>query len=148
VSTKRSVAWDKDFHFYTDCFDDESVYLEIEGVEFEARPDRVVVTIPKSIWLVISASRVLESEWLDKTDAEIESYAVAAVDERIKKYGGSDGLGALCGSGVYGSANDPRERQIGRGIAYLKQEREKQQHWRDEANAIRDRMSKRNGRAE
>ena len=36
MSTKVSVAYGDNFHFYQECLDEENVHLQIEGVEFKA----------------------------------------------------------------------------------------------------------------
>lgn len=59
MSTKCTISYSHepefDFHFYHECFDDEAVYLELEGpdIEFEAYKDRVMIRIPNKIWNTI-----------------------------------------------------------------------------------------------
>lgn len=36
MSTKCSLAYGDTFHLYQECFDEDNVYLELEGIEYEA----------------------------------------------------------------------------------------------------------------
>ena len=51
VASTRNESKERNlsFHLYQECFDEDNVYLELEGVEFEASPERVMVTIPIAI---------------------------------------------------------------------------------------------------
>jgi len=50
MSTKATISYGPDFHLFEECFDGESVYLEVENTDFEVDPNRVAVKIPLDIW--------------------------------------------------------------------------------------------------
>ena len=52
MSTKASIAYGDDFHFYTEVLENDCVYLEMSGyaIEFEAGPKHVMVRIPAHVW--------------------------------------------------------------------------------------------------
>ncbi|SRR6266404_8887661 len=130
MSTKSTIAHGKNFHFYHEVLDDNFVYLELEGVEFEAGYNRLMVPIPIHIWEVIRRYPGVDLDWADKTDAEVRRYVEDEVDERIEEYSKTDQNGRslfrVLGSMVYGSADDPREKQIAAGIDYFNRQREHQ----------------------
>lgn len=132
MSTKATVAYGPNFHLYKEVFDENFIYLELEGVSFEASYNRVMVPIPVHIWEVIRQYPGTDLSWSDKTDEDIESYVEQEVNERIRKYEQADNdqhrsLIALCGSLTYGEADSPHQEQLERGVAYFKQLREHQQ---------------------
>ncbi|MEA5536861.1 hypothetical protein [Crocosphaera sp. XPORK-15E] len=132
MSTKATVAYGPNFHLYKEVFDENFIYLELEGVSFEAGYNRVMVPIPVHIWEVIRQYPGTDLSWSDKTNEEIESYVEQEVNERLMKYEQAEndqhrGLIALCGSLTYGSADSPRQEQMEQGVAYFKQLREHQQ---------------------
>src|SRR5438874_9471962 len=137
MSTKATIAYGKNFHFYHEVFDDNFVYLELEGVEFEAGYNRVMVPIPIHIWEVIRRYPGIDLDWADKSDAEISQHVEGEVDERIKRYAETDQNGRrlfrVLGSMVYGSADEPREKQIAAGIDYFNRRRK---HQRQISSAI------------
>ena len=131
MSTKSTIAYGKNFHFYHEVLDDNFVYLELEGVEFEAGYNRVIVPIPIHIWEVIRRYPGIDLAWATKSDSEITQYVENEVDERIQDYSKTDengrGLIRILGSMVYGSADEPREDQIAAGIDYFNRRREHEQ---------------------
>lgn len=131
MSTKSSIAYGDNFHFYKECFDEENVYLELDSVEFNASNNQVTVTIPVAIWEVIRQYDVLNLSLADKSDREIEAMVEQEVDRRIEKYQSTDDerakqFASLSGSLRYGSADLPRNEQMNTGILYYRQERERQ----------------------
>jgi len=132
MSTKATVAHGKNFHLYHEVLDDNFIYLELEGVQFEATYNRVVVPIPVHIWEVIRKYEGTDLSWADKTDEEILSYVEQEVDERIQRYeqAGDEKLKALAslfGSMVFGYSDAPRSQQIEQGVNYYQEMREHQQ---------------------
>jgi hypothetical protein len=123
MSTKATIAYGPTFHFYQEVFDDDAVYLELEGVQFEAGYNRVMVPIPVHIWEVIRQYPGVDLSFAEKTDAELEQYVEQEVNERVRQYQeaseNAKGLVSLCGALVYGSAEEPREQQIARGLEYF-----------------------------
>ncbi len=53
MSTKYSLARGPQFHLYCEVFDEDNVYLELDGTQFEAGYNRVLLPIPAHIWEVI-----------------------------------------------------------------------------------------------
>ena len=131
MSTKATVAYGKNFHLYKEVFDEDSIYLEIEGVPFEASYNRVMIPIPIHIWEVIRQYEGTDLSWANKTDEEIVRYVEQEVDKRIQKYQQAENeqskrLIALFGSMPYGAADLPRQQQIEQGITYFNSLREHQ----------------------
>ena len=71
MSTKSTIAYGRDFQLYHKAFDEDYVYLELEGTQFEASYNPVKVAIPIHIWEVIRRYRGIDLKYSDKTDAEI-----------------------------------------------------------------------------
>ena len=132
MSTKATVAYGSNFHLYQEVLDENFIYLELEGVSFEASYNRVMVPIPVHIWEVIRQYPGTDLSWSDKTDEEIARYVEQEINERIERYQKAEndqhrGLIALFGSLDYGSADTPRQEQIEQGVAHFEQLREHQQ---------------------
>ncbi len=132
MSTKATVAYGANFHLYQEVIDDNFIYLEMEGVPFEASYNRVMVPIPVHIWEVIRKYEGVDLSWALKTDEEIIQYVEQEVDERIEQYQQADNDGerqliALLGSIPFGLADTPRSEQIEQGVIYFKRLREHQQ---------------------
>jgi hypothetical protein len=86
MSTKVTVAYGKNFHLYKEVFDEDFIYLEIEGIQFEASYNRVMMPIPIHIWEVIRQYEGTDLSWASKTEEEIVRYVEQEVDEWIQKY--------------------------------------------------------------
>ncbi|MGK7947969.1 MAG: hypothetical protein AB4368_03965 [Xenococcaceae cyanobacterium] len=132
MSTKVTVAYGKNFHLYKEIFDENFIYLEVEGVQFEASYNRVMIPIPVHIWEVIRQYEGTDLSWASRTDDEIAQYVEQEVDKRIQKLKEAENekskrLIALLGSMPYGMADIPRQQQIEKGIAYFESLREHQQ---------------------
>ena len=143
MSTKVSVAYGDNFHFYQECFDEENVYLQIEGVEFKATPHGVMVQIPLHIWSVIREHSLLNLSLVDKSDDEIEAMVTSEVTQRIKEYAEAleeqkTSMIFIGGSFVYGSPDLSRQEQIENGIQSLSNEREKQRELLSKINALKE----------
>jgi hypothetical protein len=123
MSTKATLAYGPTFHFYQEVFDDDAVYLELEGVQFEAGYNRVMVPIPVHIWEVIRQYPGVDLSFAEKTDAELEQLVEQEVEERMWRYQeaseNAKGLVSLFGALAYGAADEPREQQITRGLAHF-----------------------------
>ena len=131
MSIKVTVAYGKNFHLYKEVLDEDFIYLEIEGVQFEASYNRVMIPISVHIWEVIRQYEGTDLSWADTTEEEIARYVEQQVDERIQKYQQAENepnkrLIALLGSIPYGGADTPRQQQIEQGITYFKNLREHQ----------------------
>lgn len=121
MSTKCTLAHGPNFHLYHDAFDDSNVYIELDGMHFEANSSRVMVQIPLPIWEVIRQRSGGELAYADKSDNEIQAYVEREVDERRKRYaeaGDRKQLIGLAGSLVFGPVDRPLEEQIASGVAH------------------------------
>ncbi|MBO0862272.1 MAG: hypothetical protein J2P21_28005 [Chloracidobacterium sp.] len=133
MSTKATIAHGNNFHFYHEVLDDNHVYLELEGMEFEAGYNRVMVSIPIHIWETIRGLGAARLDLVNHTDEDLLAMIEADVDERIGEYQEalhtnpdlSNWLKFL-GCLTYGGADEPREEQIKRGMDYYRGERQRQ----------------------
>ena len=123
MSTKATIAHGRNFHLYHEVLDEDNVYLELEGTQFEAGYNRVMVLIPVHVWEVIRQYPGIDLRYADKTDAELSQFVEKQVDDRIKQYAEADerarGLVSLFGSLAFGAADEPREQQIASGLDYF-----------------------------
>lgn len=133
MSTKSTIAYGNNFHFYHEAFDDDHVYLELEGTEFEAGHGRVMVSIQMHIWETIRPLGGARLELVNHTDEDLLATVEADVNERIARHEEllrenpeRVGFASLCGLFVYGGADDPREEQIKSGMEHYRRERERQ----------------------
>lgn len=131
MSTKATIAYGPNFHLYHEALDEDYVYLELEGTQFEASYNRVMVPIPVHIWEVIRRYPGIDLRYADKTDEELRAYVAHEVDDRIRYYEQAaeraKGLASLSGALAFGPADQPREQQIAVGIEYFTKVREHQQ---------------------
>lgn len=136
MSTKATIVYGPSVHFYHEALDDDYVYLELEGVPFEASYNRVMVPIPIHVWEVIRRYPGIDLAFADKTDDELRQYVERQVDERIQAFREAEsgnGVTRLAGSLAYGTADLPRETQIEAGMQHFLQVRD---HQRRIAQAI------------
>jgi hypothetical protein len=131
MSTKATIAHGSNFHFYHEVLDEDYVYLEVDGTQFEASYSRVMVPIPIHVWEVIRHYPGIDLKYADKTDAELRQLVEQEVDKRLKLYDqgneGTKGLVSLCGALAFGRADQPREQQIAAGIEYFTELRKHRQ---------------------
>jgi hypothetical protein len=132
MSTKSTIAYGPTFHLYHEALDEDFIYLELEGVAFEASYNRVMVPIPVHIWEIIRQYPGVDLTWAEKSDEEIRAYVEREVDERIQRYTQEEnprvrGLLAVFGAIVFGTVDMPREEQITQGMSYFMKQREHQQ---------------------
>ena len=134
MSTKCSLAHGPGFHLYREVFDDNNVYLEVEGTHFKASYNRVMLPIPVPVWEVIRCCQGADYEYVDKTDAELRDEVERSVDERLTLYEDASERMAprhrLFGIAIFGSIDAPREEQVAKGIAHFTQIRVHQQQIR------------------
>lgn len=102
----------------------------MEGTQFEASYNRIMVPIPVHVWEVIRQYPGIDLEFADKTDEELRQYVEQEVEERLKRYKEADakakGLVSLLGALAYGTADQPREEQVATGMEYFTRMREQQ----------------------
>lgn len=139
MSTKFTLACDDTFHIYKEALDEHYVYLELEGVKYEASYNRVMVPIPIHIWEVIRQRGAVDLSLVNQSDVELLIKVETDVEHRIKEYEQNpSGLAAFFGSLVYGIANEPRSEQIQRGIEYYKTLRSQQQEIKAAVDALEE----------
>lgn len=119
MSTKSTIVYGKDFHFYTDFNDDDKgVWLELRGddIEYSVCKNSVSIRIPMDIWESIRKKSLIDFAFADKTDEVLQKEVEEEVDKRIKEYNEADdrmkSFVALCGCMLYGDIESPREEQI------------------------------------
>ncbi len=131
------------FIFMKKCAKEHYVYLELQGVNYEAGYNRVMVPIPIHIWEVIRKYGAPDLSLVDKTDEELLAKVEKYVDERIKEYEQNpSALNNYFGSLAYGAASDPRSEQIQRGIEYYQARRRDQQEIKSAINALEAKNSR------
>jgi hypothetical protein len=134
MSTKNSLAYGPGFHLYQELFDDNNIYLEMEGTRFEAAYNRIMVPIPVHIWEVIRRVASVSFDYADKSDAEIRDEVNRDVNARLKQYAEASENGkrldALSGPLLFGPIDASREEQVAKGIAHFTQIREHQRQIR------------------
>ena len=81
MSTKCTLKYGDDYHFYEECFDMEHVYLEIDGADFSACKDGVMVEIPRRIWNEIVKVGILNV----MTPEEVRKSMIETMEEFEKK---------------------------------------------------------------
>lgn len=131
MSTKSSIFNGKKAHFYHECFDEDAVYLELQGDQtwFEASPDHVRVLIPAAVFEAMKQYPLLDFSLAKATDRDLRARVNDFIQKRRQWMKRDPKLGACSGSFVYGSGDDPVRTQVRRGMASLRKERAKQQRW-------------------
>jgi hypothetical protein len=151
MSTKNSLAHGPGFHLYREAFNDDNVYLEIEGTHFEAAYNRVMLPIPVHIWELIRRYPGASYEHADKTDDELRDEVEHAVDERIARFREAKDQGkplaGLLGRIMFGSVEASRDEQITMGLAHFARIREHQRQIRQAVGELEEqqRRSESNG---
>jgi hypothetical protein len=124
MSTRSSMVYSPEFHFYHDLQDEEEgdVHLDLRG--------KGRITIPAAIWATIRQYGAVDVSLAPLTDDDLLAKVTAEVDERIQDYTeASDGMKpfyAFVGSAAFGSAAEEREAQIAEGMKTYKALRERQ----------------------
>ena len=131
MSTKSTIKYGDDFHFYNECFEDDKVYLELDKASWDAdSTGRITVGIPIAIWEFIKDTPSTEFKYAHMSDSDLEKDVTNYVDERIAKYNSEEDTAKawtnFIGCIPYGLASDPRDEQISRGIDYYTCIREKE----------------------
>lgn len=147
MSTKSTIKYGDDFHFYNECFDDKHVYLDLDSTSWEASSDGgITVSIPLPIWAIIRESAPVELPYAEMGYSDIRKHVEKEVDERIEKYTSapdkkSKALIAFFGSLAYGGAGDSRESQITKGIKYFERKRDEQSEILKQINIYKENNS-------
>ena len=141
MSTKATIAHGPTFHLYHEVFDDRYVYLELDGAQFEASYDRVMVPIPVHVWEHVRRFPGIDLSLADATDDELRADVEAYVDERIARYEAAAtdqqrAFANVIGSLGYGPADAPREEQVALGL----KEREHRRKYERQVRAAIERL--------
>lgn len=144
MSTKSTIAWSEDFHFYREVFDDDHVYLRLDTTHFEAGYGRVTIPIPIHIWETIRHLGGAQLDLVDLRDEELLAKVQKDVDERIAEYQnvalerpGRADLFAIIGSLAYGTADNPRDEQIQHGMEDFRHQRQRQRELQARITTLR-----------
>ena len=129
MSTRATLSYGSTFHLFEEVFDEEHVYLEREGADFEAAPGRILVKIPLAVWEMVRAHSPYDVSLADLDDDALLAHVEAEADARIAR---RDPLGF----GVYGPTRSPREAQLERGLAWHRERRAAQRRVRDEVQRL------------
>ena len=117
MSTKITISHDQDIHLYQEIADESRIYLKFKKGGLDVRLE-IDVAHALAIARAFDLGRV---ERMSKiTDEDIDDHVRGCVKERL----GKDGLAAIFGMLIYGSADEPEERQVENGISYYKGLRE------------------------
>jgi hypothetical protein len=144
MSTKCTLAYGENFHFYSEILDDDHVYLELDTTHFEAGYGRVMLPIPIHIWETIRDLGGARLDLVDEGDGGLLAMVERDVDQRMAQYQqavsecpGRAGFIALFGCLPYGTADSPRAEQIRRGVDYFQRERQRQREVKARIVALR-----------
>lgn len=137
MSTKCSLVYSDDLHFYTDFLQPDFVFLQLKNGYINQ-----TISIPLHIWEVIRKCQLVKFDWADKTDKEILDHVVKEVEERLEelkeaKTKQERALICLFGSVAYGDAEEPKEKQIELGVEYYQKERERQLNIRKDMEKLK-----------
>jgi hypothetical protein len=137
MTVKATLAYGKNFHFYHEALDNNHVYLELEDVSYDVGYRRVMVAIPIDVWEVIRALGAAKLDLTEATDRDLLRLVEERVDARIAEYEGLKDSSSEQATRVrfsesleFGLADEPREKQVTRGVEYYKVERERQREVR------------------
>ncbi len=133
MTVKATLAYGKNFHFYHEGLDNNHVYLELEDVPYDVGYRRIMVAIPIDVWEVIRGLGAANLDLVDASDDELIGAVEKKVDERLVAYEEARASAPeraewlrFSDSAAFGSMDEPRERQIAKGIEYYKTERARQ----------------------
>lgn len=130
MSTRSTLAHGPGFHLYHEVFEEDYVYLQVEGTQFEAGYGRVMVPIPVHVWEVIRRYPGVDLGLADQTDDKLRRHVEQMVDDRLKRHQEAaenvKPIAALAGALVFGSIDEPREVQLAKGLEDYTRRREHQ----------------------
>jgi len=149
MSTKSTIRYGDAFHLYHEAFDDANIYLELtQDPQFEASPGQITVAIPLEIWEVIRQGSSIDLSLVEKTDDQIRQMVETGVKDRWDKIkeaeakGQNPGILRSIGLLIYGSADDPVQEQIKKGIEYYTERRKYQEELAGKIKAIEAKQRK------
>lgn len=144
MSTKSTIISGDNFHLYSEMMDEDNVWLELEGVYFEASSGSITVAIPAAIWQSIRRHKV-DMQYIDQSDEQIRAAATDHVDSEHRKYEEHLSRCKHCATRkaeesacfmLYGML-DAREDRINEIVAYRIADRARQQRIRTEMECHR-----------
>ena len=122
MSTRSTLWYSDDLHLYTDGFDRENVYLEVDvGSPYL---ENLIVKIPLVAWKEMRKHTIQPSErYLDLTDDELHEEAERAVDEHRAWLDERKDAGSFLRSAgllLFGSPESTRDEMIGRFVHHYR----------------------------
>jgi len=133
MSTKSTLVYGQNFHFYRELLDDDHVYLQLDTTQFEAGYGRVTLPIPIHIWETIRHLGAADLDLVDEDDEALLAMVERDVDKRIAEYQRAmietperTSLIRFFGCLPYGTADSPRIDQVRRGMEYFRRKRQRQ----------------------
>lgn len=141
MSTKATIAYDKNFHLYEEMGDPNHIYFELETNNYEAGYGRVMIPIPVHIWEVIREFPGVRLELASLSDAQLREKVEKEVSERTQRWKEAKKRGekisfVLSWSPAYGEASNPRAKQIRKGLGHYRQQRK----WEREVKAAIEKL--------
>jgi hypothetical protein len=107
MTTKITIAFGPDFHFYHEVADDDHVYLEVDGQ---------VVRIPLPVWAVIRRSTAVDLALADLSDEQLRRFAEQVMTVGRETFGMDDPS----------ILDTPAAEQIAEELAILTRERQRE----------------------
>jgi len=130
MSTRESIVWGANMHFYRDLADEHEydVHLRLDGVDYEASKNSIDITIPAYIWEAIRKCAGVPTDLMNMTDEQLLTKVGSEVDERIANYAKatnekSKAFEAFFGSGIFGGADETKEIQMKNGFEFYAKQR-------------------------
>jgi hypothetical protein len=130
MTFKTTIAYGKNFHFYYEAVDKKQVFLELEDVIYDAGYRRVMIAIPIDIWETIRGLAAANFSLVNSSDEELQRLAEKLVDSRISMYQKilkmkpeEADAARFENAIIFGGADEPKDKQIVRGLNYYKTER-------------------------
>jgi hypothetical protein len=86
MSTKSTISFGPNYHFYQEVFDVSNVYLQVEGYEYEIKNDKAMIQIPIGVWKKMLEDWVKNgwSEDQDNKETEIGEKWLESLEELVK----------------------------------------------------------------
>lgn len=86
MSTKITISYGQNYHFYHEVFDVSNVYIQVEGHEYVIKNDKAMIQIPIEIW------RKCIEDWCkngwptdqDNKEVEFSSEWLESLEELVK----------------------------------------------------------------
>jgi hypothetical protein len=144
MSTRATIAHGDHFHLYHEVFDEDRVYLKLDGIAFVATPHAVTVAIPRAVWACIRRSGEPDLSAADETDEALSARVRSEVAARLGKvrewreHGRGSRFEESFGWGAYGSPDEPEEEQVRRGIGEMTVRRERARKLAADIRAIEE----------